>query len=270
MMKFSIKRLIFIFILTSITKNALSHEYWIGPNKYHFTNNEIAEANIVIGENFEGSPIPFVKEYFKSLNHYTYDKKNKIKGRLGDIPALKIKKMSKGLNVIQVESAMNYVEYNELLKFEIFARQKGYHDLIKKHKEKKYPDNFFESYKRYAKCLISFDNFDGNDFDTGMDFELIFLDNPIIDLNNNKRILLEYKNKILPNHKVSIMSIKKGNFKKEIYRTNDNGYFELFLTNDTEYLIESVVIIEGSNKKKDNYAKWHSLWTSYTLKTPNK
>ena len=103
-----------------------------------------------------------------------------------------------------------------------------------------------------------------------MDFELIFLDNPIIDLNNNKRILLEYKNKILPNHKVSIMSIKKGNFKKEIYRTNDNGYFELFLTNDTKYLIESVVIIEGSNKKKDNYAKWHSLWTSYTLKTPNK
>jgi hypothetical protein len=38
----------------------------------------------------------------------------------------------------------------------------------------------------------------------------------------------------------------------------------------TKYLIESVVIIEGSNKKKDNYAKWHSLWTSYTLKTPNK
>ena len=38
----------------------------------------------------------------------------------------------------------------------------------------------------------------------------------------------------------------------------------------TKYLIESVVIIEGSNKKKDNYAKWHSLWTSYTLKTPDK
>ena len=37
----------------------------------------------------------------------------------------------------------------------------------------------------------------------------------------------------------------------------------------TKYLIESVVIIEGSNKKKDNYAKWHSLWTSYTLKTPD-
>ena len=42
------------------------------------------------------------------------------------------------------------------------------------------------------------------------------------------------------------------------------------LKKNTKYLIESVVIIEGSNKKKDNYAKWHSLWTSYTLKTPNK
>ena len=78
------------------------------------------------------------------------------------------------------------------------------------------------------------------------------------------------KNKILTNHKVSIMSFHKGNFNKEIYRTNGNGHLELVLTNDTKYLIESVVIIEGSNKKKDNYAKWHSLWTSYTLKTPNK
>ena len=269
-MKFIFKKLIFIFILTSMTNNSFSHEYWIDPNKYHFANGEIGEANIFIGENFEGNAIPFVKEYFKSLNIYADNKKNKIKGRLGDIPALKFNKMSKGLNIIQIESEMNYVKYNELLKFDIFAKQKGYHNLIKKHKENNYPNNFFESYKRYAKCLISVDNFDGSDFDTDMDFEFIFLDNPIKNLNKRKRLLLEYKNKILTNHKVSIMSFHKGNFNKEIYRTNGNGHLELVLTNDTKYLIESVVIIEGSNKKKDNYAKWHSLWTSYTFKTPDK
>ena len=103
-----------------------------------------------------------------------------------------------------------------------------------------------------------------------MDFELIFLDNPLKNLNQKKRILLEYKNKILANHKVSIMSLNNGYFKKEYIRTNEDGYFEYLFNKDTKYLIESVVIIEGSNKKKDNYAKWHSLWTSYTLKTPNK
>ena len=114
------------------------------------------------------------------------------------------------------------------------------------------------------------ENFDGKDIDTNMDFELIFLDNPLKNLNESKRILLEYKNKILADHKVSIMSLNNGYFRKEYLRTNEVGYFDYLFKENTKYLIESVVIIEGSNKKKDNYAKWHSLWTSYTLKTSNK
>jgi len=264
------KQLLFIIILTSISNICLSHEFWIDPIKYHIKNNEIVEANIFIGEDFEGSPIPFTKNYFKISFLYSDQNKLKIKGRLGDIPALKIKKLFSGLNIIQIESVTKYVEYKELVKFEIFARKKGYPDLVKKHKEKNYPDNFYESYKRYAKSLVSVDNFDGNDVDTNMEFELIFLDNPLKNLNKSKRILLEYKNKLLANHKVSVMSFKNGYFKKEYVKTNKEGYFDFIFKNDTKYLIESVVIIEGSNKKKDNYAKWHSLWTSYTLKTPIK
>ncbi len=269
-MKFYIKRLIFIIIISSISKNSLSHEFWIDPENYHLSNDEKVIANIFIGENFEGSPIPFTKEYFKISFLHSKDGKSKIKGRLGDIPALNIKKMSKGLNVIQIESVTKYVEYQKLVKFEIFAREKGYSNLAQKHKENNYPENFFESYKRYAKSLISLENFDGKDIDTNMDFELIFLDNPLKNLNESKRILLEYKNKILTDHKVSIMSLNNGYFRKEYLRTNEVGYFDYLFKENTKYLIESVVIIEGSNKKKDNYAKWHSLWTSYTLKTPNK
>ncbi len=269
-MKFYIKKLIFIIILTSISKISISHEFWIDPTNYHLSNDEKAIANIFIGENFEGSPIPFTKEYFKIAFLHLKDGKSKIKGRLGDIPALNIKKLSKGLNVIQIESVTKYVEYKKLVKFEIFTREKGYPNLIQKHKENNYPDNFIESYKRYAKSLISVDNFDGSDVDTNMELEFIFLENPLKNLNESKRILLEYKNRILSNHKVSIMSLNNGYFKKEYVRTNESGYFDFFFKKDTKYLIESVVIIEGSNKKKDNYAKWHSLWTSYTLKTPYK
>ena len=91
-MKFTLKRLIFIIILTSITKISLCHEFWIDPKNYHLSNNEKGVANIFIGENFEGSPIPFTKEYFKIAFLYAEDNKLKIKGRLGDIPALNIKK----------------------------------------------------------------------------------------------------------------------------------------------------------------------------------
>ena len=182
-MKFTLKRLIFIIILTSITKITLSHEFWIDPKNYHLSNNENAVANIFIGENFEGSPIPFTKEYFKIAFLHAEDNKLKIKGRLGDIPALNIKKTFKGLNVIQIESVTKYVEYKKLVKFEIFTREKGYPNLAQKHRENNYPENFFESYKRYAKSLISVENFDGKDIDTNMDFELIFLDNPLKNLN---------------------------------------------------------------------------------------
>ena len=59
---------------------------------------------------------------------------------------------------------------------------------------------------------------------------------------------------------------------REVIRSNvqhSEMHSEFFFKKNTKYLIESVVIIEGSNKKKDKYAKWHSLWASYTLKTPN-
>ena len=64
-MKFYIKSLLFIIILSSISNISLSHEFWIDPKNYHLSNDEKAIANIFIGENFEGSPIPFTKEYFK-------------------------------------------------------------------------------------------------------------------------------------------------------------------------------------------------------------
>ena len=265
-MLFLKKKLLFIIILTSISKLCFSHEFWIDPMKFQFMDNEIFEANILIGENFEGSPVPFSKNYFKiSFLHYNQNK-IKIKGRLGDIPALKIRKLFSGLNIIQIESITKYIEYNDLTKFEIFTTKKGYPNLVKKHKENDYPDNFVESYKRYAKSLVSVENINGNDVDTNMELELIFLDNPLKNLKKNKRVLLEYQNKFLSNHQVTVMSFRKDYFKKEYFKTNNEGFFEFIFKKDTKYLIESVVIIEGSNRKKDKYAKWHSLWASYTLK----
>ncbi len=60
--------------------------------------------------------------------------------------------------------------------------------------------------KDMQKSLVSVDNFDGNDVDTNMELELIFLDNPLRNLKESKRVLLEYQNKILTDHQVSIMS----------------------------------------------------------------
>ena len=177
-MIFLFNRLLFIIILSSTSKITLSHEFWIDPVNFYIKDNEILKANIIIGENYEGSKIAFSKKDFKNLKLHSKNDSLKIKGRLGDIPAINIKKPFTGLNIIQIESEMNYVDYEGLLKFEVFSRKKGYRDLIKIHKDKNYPENFVESYKRYAKSLVSVDTFDGTDVDTNMELEFIFLDIP--------------------------------------------------------------------------------------------
>ena len=129
-MKFFINKLIFIIILSSISKISISHEFWIDPIKYHLKNNEIIKAGVFIGDNFEGSQISFSKKYFKELNLFSKNKKKKIKGRMGDFPALNVKEIFTGLNIIQVESKMNYIDYKGLLKFELFSKKKGYHKKL--------------------------------------------------------------------------------------------------------------------------------------------
>ena len=270
MLKFITKLLFFYFII-SINQISIAHEFWIEPEEFHIKNEEAFKANLFVGEDFEGSLISFSNKYLKKAFYFsgTSQIKKRINGRLGDIPAINIPKLENGINIIQIETGMNYVNYKNLLKFELFSRKKGYPEAIAEHKKNNYPVNFNESYIRYAKSLVSVDNFDGNDVDTNMELELIFLDNPLINLKESKRVMLEYQNKILTDHQVSIMSFNEDQFKKEFLKTNNEGYLNYFFKKDKKYLIESVVIIEGSNKKKDKYAKWHSLWTSYTLKIPN-
>ena len=78
-MKKILKDLLLIIIITSIFKNVYSHEFWIDPKNYHLSNDEKAIANIFIGENFEGSPIPFTKEYFKISFLHSKDGNLKLK-----------------------------------------------------------------------------------------------------------------------------------------------------------------------------------------------
>ena len=110
-------KLLFIIIITSIFKNVNSHEFWIDPIKYHLKNDNQISAKLLIGENFIGSEFPYSKKEYQISNLYSGNKKIKIKGRLGDLPALNTITGFTGLNILQVISAMNYVDYEGFLKF---------------------------------------------------------------------------------------------------------------------------------------------------------
>ena len=270
MFKLCIKLLFFYFII-SINQISIAHEFWIEPAEFHIKKEEEFKANLFVGENFEGSLISFSNKYLKKAFYFSGISKIKkrINGRLGDIPAINIPKLENGINIIQIETGMNYVNYKNLLKFELFTRKKGYPEAIVEHKENNYPVNFNESYIRYAKSLVTKNGFEGSDIDTNLEIEIIVLDNPFVKIEKNKRILIEYQNNPLINHQVSVTSIFKDQLKIDFFRTNQNGIFNYKFKKNHKYLIDSIVLRKGSNKKQDQYAKWHSLWASSTFFIPN-
>lgn len=269
MLKYSVKLLFFYFIF-SINQISIAHEFWIEPEEFHIKNEVVFKANLFVGENFQGSLISFSKKYLKKAFYFSGVSKIKkrINGRLGDIPAINISKLEDGINIIQIETGMNFVNYKDLLKFELFSRKKGYPEAILKHKENNYPINFNESYIRYAKSLVTKNGFEGSDIDTDLEIEIIILDNPFVNIENNKRIFIEYQNKPLIDHQVSVTSIIKGKLKIKFFRTNKEGIINYKFKKNHKYLIDSIVLVEGSNKKRDQYAKWHSLWASSTFFIP--
>lgn len=269
---FKIIKLLFFYFIISINQISTAHEFWIEPEDFHINNNEFFKANLYVGENFQGSLVSFSNKYLKKAFYISgiNKKKKKINGRLGDIPAINISNLENGINIIQIETGMNYVNYTDLLKFELFSRKKGYREAILEHKKNNFPTNFNESYIRYAKSLVTNNGFEGSDIDTGLEIEIIIIDNPFINISKFKNILVEYKNAPLKNHQVSITSVVNDQIKIEFFRTNEKGIVNYKFKRNHKYLIDSIVLIKGSNKKKDQFAKWHSLWASSTLFIPKK
>ena len=80
-----------------------------------------------------------------------------------------------------------YVDYKKFQKFEDFVNEKGYQQLINTHFEKGFPEsNFIESYRRYAKSLITLNGSEGKDKKTGLLFEFVLDQNPYKELNSKQ------------------------------------------------------------------------------------
>ena len=207
---------------------------------------------------------------FKILSG-TKNKKEKVKGILGDVPAIETNTDLENLLIIFHETTDKLVNYKKFEKFEDFVKEKGYQNLINLHKDKGFPEsNFVESYRRYAKSLIAIKGNDGNDKKTGLLFEFVLDQNPYKALDSNQiTATLYYKKRPLKNNLVTIFS-KYKNSKLAIssIRTDDKGKFNFKIKPGKEYLLDSVVIhpVKGNPEKTEPI--WHSVWASTTFLVP--
>jgi len=175
-----------------------SHEFWIEPIEYELNNNNL-EAHLRVGQDFSGMVLMYNEadfEEFKILSG-NKNKKEEVKGIIGDVPALKMQTKLQDLLIVYHETTDKFVNYKKFQKFKDFVIAKGREDLIQEHLNLGYPEeDFNESYRRYAKSLIAVNGSNGTDKKTGLLFEFVLQENPY-ELDNNKiSVTLFYKKKI--------------------------------------------------------------------------
>ena len=266
-------RILYIFLLlTTYSINSNTHEFWIEPSQYQ-SKDSLITAHLRVGQEFQGMALMYNPKDFKSFKILSgiKNKKEKVKGILGDVPAIETKTDLENLLIIFHETKDKLVNYKKFEKFEDFVDEKGYQNLIKLHKDKGFPEsNFVESYRRYAKSLITIKGNEGKDKKTGLLIEFVLDQNPYKNLNSNQMsATLYYKKRPLKNNLVTIFS-KYKNSKLSIssIRTDDKGKFTFEIEPGKEYLLDSVVIYPLKSDPKKNEPIWHSVWASTTFLVP--
>ena len=270
--KIHLKILYIFLLLIAYSIRANAHEFWIEPTQYQL-NDDLINAHLRVGQEFQGMVLMYNPQDFKTFKILSgsKNKKEKIKGILGDVPAINITTNLDNLLIIYHETKDKYVDYKKFQKFEDFVNEKGYQQLINTHFERGFPEsNFIESYRRYAKSLITLNGSEGKDKKTGLLFEFVLDQNPYKELNSKKMSgTLYYKKKPLKKNLVTIFS-KYKNTKLSIVNTitDDKGKFTFDIEPGREYLLDSVVIYPLKAEPEKNEPIWHSDWASTTFLIP--
>ena len=270
--KIHLKILYIFLLLIAYSIRANAHEFWIEPTQYQL-NDDLINAHLRVGQEFQGMVLMYNPQDFKTFKILSgsKNKKEKIKGILGDVPAINITTNVDNLLIIYHETKDKYVDYKKFQKFEDFVNEKGYQQLINTHFEKGFPEsNFIESYRRYAKSLITLNGSEGKDKKTGLLFEFVLDQNPYKELNSEQMSgTLYYKKKPLKKNLVTIFS-KYKNTKLSIVNTitDDKGKFTFDIEPGREYLLDSVVIYPLKADPEKNEPIWHSDWASTTFLIP--
>ena len=267
-------RILYVFsFLTACIVQASAHEFWIEPTKYQLNDN-IINAHLRVGQEFQGMALMYNPQDFKTFKILSgsKNKKEKVKGILGDVPALNTNTKLEDLLIIYHETTDKFVNYKKFQKFKDFVSEKGYEQLIQTHLDKDFPQsNFMESYRRYAKSLITTSSASkGKDKKTGLLFEFVLDQNPYTNFDSKQiSATLYYKKKPLPNNLVTIFSkYKNSKLSVSNIKTDEKGKFTFEIEQGKEYLLDSVVIYPLKSKSDEQEPIWHSDWASTTFLVP--
>lgn len=242
--------------------NVYSHELWLEPRDFNYSDNKTLEIDIKIGQKFDGARFGFLKKEKKQL---FLENKNTIKDleqRNGSFPALQITNIKNFFSIINYETNYEYLKYESIEKFLNFLDEYGLSYILDDNKLENTPS---ENYKRFAKTLIFNDEKSFFVQKPKMDLELVANNFP--KKNELSKFKLFYKKVPLNNWPIIIFSKDANQTYIKKIETNSNGEFEINLIEDRIYLISAVKIYKSDIFEKLTLkSDFISLWASLTFK----
>ncbi|MDB2709520.1 DUF4198 domain-containing protein [Candidatus Pelagibacter bacterium] len=241
-----------------------AHELWLEPINFKFNNNEVSKIHIKVGQNFNGSPFGYYDPNKKSLYLENKNKVINLPQRDGNFPAIQTLILDKGFHVLTYETNYEFLKYESIEKFEDFLKEQNFESTLEKFDKNKLPT---ESYRRFAKALMTNGNKSFFIQKPKLDFEIIALTSPY----NLKEEIFEFqlfeKGNPLENWQITTFSRDEVNSYKEIVKTNPNGVGKIRIFENRTYLLSAVKLDKANYLEKLKYkSDWFSLWASLTFK----
>ena len=234
------------------------------PVNFKFNNKEISKTHINVGQNFIGSPFGYYEPNKKSLYLENKNKVINLSQRDGNFPAIQTLILDKGFHILNYETNYEFLKYESVEKFKDFLKEQNLESTIGNFDINKIPT---ESYRRFAKALMT----DGNKGffiqKPKLDFEIIALNSPYDLKNNLFEFQLFNKKKPLRNWQITIFSKDEKNFYKKKIKTNSNGVGQVRTLEDRSYLLSAVKLNKANYIEKLKYkSDWFSSWTTLVFK----
>ena len=255
-----------------ISASAYAHEFWISPVNYEVTPDEPIEAHFRVGQGFDGGSHSFLSRYATRHGVVHLDQNIDISARNGDRPAFQHPGLPNGLAVLVHETTDSTLTYREYEKFLAFVEHKDFAGQPEAHVARGLPEvGFVESYRRFAKSLVSVGNGAGQDEPVGLDIEIVALANPYTDnLSNGMQVHVLMAGQ--PRADVQVEVFQRATATKDaaqitLYRTDTDGIATFPVAAGQEYMVDNVALIPVKPEVEGNPV-WRSLWASLTFSVP--
>lgn len=250
------------------TLPALGHEFWISPENYSVESDEALQAALRVGQGFTGASYAFIPQRFDRFDLVQGDQVVPVEGRVGDRPALNMVLPGPGMWVVVHETTDSILRYDDYETFVSFTEHKKLEGTLERHAERGLGEDVVETYRRFAKALVTSGDGVGADRAVGLRTEIVAEANPYTDdLSAGLPVQVLFEGAPRVGAQVEVFQRLGEDVTVTTQTTDDQGRAVIPVTPGAEYLLDAVKMVEVDPSVSDG-AAWQSLWAALTFTVP--